>query len=63
MKRGFLSQKGIEGRRGVKEKSSNALNIEVVKDGVVPSVMGDSGNPTMEVELPTMVNETVVKEK
>ncbi|GJR65129.1 RNA-directed DNA polymerase, eukaryota [Tanacetum coccineum] len=81
MEHGFLSQKGIGGMRGVKEKSSNALNIEwrpcatapiahpsetsleVVKDGVVPSVTGDSGNPAMEVELPTVVDETVVKEK
>ncbi|GJY39319.1 pyruvate, phosphate dikinase, chloroplastic [Tanacetum coccineum] len=52
----------LDVRAAGSEKSSNALNIEVVKDGVVPSVMGDSGNPTMEVELPTMVNETVVKE-
>ncbi|GJZ27718.1 RNA-directed DNA polymerase, eukaryota, reverse transcriptase zinc-binding domain protein [Tanacetum coccineum] len=37
MERGFLSQKGSWGR-GVKEKVVSALNLEVVKDGVVPSV-------------------------
>ncbi|GJV99093.1 retrotransposon protein, putative, ty1-copia subclass [Tanacetum coccineum] len=38
-KRGFLSQKGSGVGRGVKEKQvSNASNLEVVKDGVVPSV-------------------------
>ncbi|GJY89750.1 putative reverse transcriptase domain-containing protein [Tanacetum coccineum] len=39
MKRGFLSQKGSGVGRGAKEKQvSNALNLEVVKDGVVPSI-------------------------
>ncbi|GJU58641.1 pyruvate, phosphate dikinase, chloroplastic [Tanacetum coccineum] len=63
MKRGFLIQKGSGGRRGVKEKRSNVSNIEVVKDGVVPSVTGDSGNAAMEVESPSVVEETVEKEK
>nr|GEV15261.1 hypothetical protein [Tanacetum cinerariifolium] len=38
MKRGFLSQKGSEGGRWVKEEDLNASNIEIVKDGSVPSV-------------------------
>ncbi|GJY58517.1 zinc finger, CCHC-type containing protein [Tanacetum coccineum] len=43
MERRFLSQKG-SGGRGVKEKNlNNALNKEVVKDGVVPSVTVASG--------------------
>ncbi|GJR10850.1 hypothetical protein Tco_0793502 [Tanacetum coccineum] len=33
------------------------------KDSVIPSVMSDSGNATIEVELPSVVDETVVKEK
>ncbi|GJS07368.1 hypothetical protein Tco_0364164 [Tanacetum coccineum] len=44
MKRGFLRQKGSRVGRGVKENSSNGLNLEVAKDGVVPSVNVDSGN-------------------
>ncbi|GKB17866.1 RNA-directed DNA polymerase, eukaryota, reverse transcriptase zinc-binding domain protein, partial [Tanacetum coccineum] len=47
-KRGFLSQKGSGVGRGVKEK-----NIEVVKDGVVPSVIVDSGNAVKEVVSPS----------
>ncbi|GJW19754.1 hypothetical protein Tco_0027190, partial [Tanacetum coccineum] len=39
MERGFLSQKGSRGERGVKEKDMHALNNESVKDGVVPSVI------------------------
>ncbi|GJS20883.1 zinc finger, CCHC-type containing protein [Tanacetum coccineum] len=35
---GFLSQKGSGGGRGVKEKNVNVSNIEVVKDGAIPSV-------------------------
>nr|GEW16222.1 hypothetical protein [Tanacetum cinerariifolium] len=62
MERGFLSQKGSGVRRGVKEKRSNVSNIEVVKDGVVPSVAGDFGNAAMEVELPSVVDENVAKE-
>nr|GEW94906.1 copia protein [Tanacetum cinerariifolium] len=58
----LLKSKYFE-RRGVKEKRSNVSNIEVVKDGVVPSVMGDSKNAAIEVELPYMVDETMVKEK
>ncbi|GJU17390.1 hypothetical protein Tco_1145356 [Tanacetum coccineum] len=57
-KRGFLSQKGSRGR-GVKEKSSNVSNIEVVKNGAVPSVMGDYRNAAKEVVLPSVVDETM----
>ncbi|GJV68906.1 retrotransposon protein, putative, ty1-copia subclass [Tanacetum coccineum] len=39
MERGFLSQEGSRGGRGIKEKNVNALNLEVVKDGAVPSVV------------------------
>ncbi|GJU09874.1 hypothetical protein Tco_1132270 [Tanacetum coccineum] len=63
MKHGFLIQKGSGGQRGVKEKRSNVSNIEVVKDGAVPSVTGDFGNAAMEVESPSVVEETVEKEK
>ncbi|GKC98095.1 pyruvate, phosphate dikinase, chloroplastic [Tanacetum coccineum] len=62
MKCRFLSQKGSGGGRGIKEKRSNVSNIEVVKDGVVPSVKGDSRNAAMEVESPLVVEETVEKE-
>nr|GEZ53816.1 hypothetical protein [Tanacetum cinerariifolium] len=48
--------------RGVKEKRSNVSNIKVVKDGVVQSITGDFGNAAMEVELPSIVDENVVKE-
>ncbi|GKA19726.1 hypothetical protein Tco_0699641 [Tanacetum coccineum] len=48
MERGFLSQKGSGVRRGVKENY-----IEVVKDGVVPSVIVDSGNAAKEVVSPS----------
>ncbi|GJZ92101.1 cytokinin dehydrogenase 3-like protein [Tanacetum coccineum] len=44
MERVFLSQKGSKVGRGLKEK-----NIEVVKDGVIPSVTVDSGNAAKEV--------------
>nr|GEW93418.1 hypothetical protein [Tanacetum cinerariifolium] len=50
------------GGRGVKEKSPNASNTEVVKDGVVPSVTVDSGNVAKEVVLPYVVDETVTNE-
>ncbi|GKA72280.1 reverse transcriptase domain, reverse transcriptase zinc-binding domain protein, partial [Tanacetum coccineum] len=36
------------GGRGVKEKRSNVSNIEVVTDGVAPSITGDFGNAAME---------------
>ncbi|GJU71052.1 hypothetical protein Tco_1262457 [Tanacetum coccineum] len=52
----------VEGNR-VKKKRLNVLNIEVVTDGVAPSIMGDSGNAAMEVELPYVVEETMEKEK
>nr|GEX12700.1 hypothetical protein [Tanacetum cinerariifolium] len=58
MERGFLSQKCSEGGRGVKEKSLNASIIEVGKDGVVPSVSGDSGNVAKEVVSLFGVDET-----
>ncbi|GJX07471.1 ribonuclease H-like domain-containing protein [Tanacetum coccineum] len=51
MKAGFLDLGG----GGGKMKNS--------KDSVIPSVMSDSGNATIEVELPSVVDETVVKEK
>ncbi|GKE25684.1 hypothetical protein Tco_1441068, partial [Tanacetum coccineum] len=35
----------------------------VVKDGVVPSVTVDSGNATKEVVSPSVVDETVAKDK
>ncbi|GJX69155.1 beta-caryophyllene synthase [Tanacetum coccineum] len=47
--------------RDVKEKSSKASNIEVVKDGVVPSV--DSRNIAKEVESPSVVDKTVEKDR
>ncbi|GJT95865.1 hypothetical protein Tco_1091383 [Tanacetum coccineum] len=40
----FLSQKGSEVGRGVKESITNASNLEGVKDGVVPSVTIAHGN-------------------
>ncbi|GJU70409.1 hypothetical protein Tco_1256668 [Tanacetum coccineum] len=63
MERGFLSQKGSGGGRGVKEKRSNVSNIEVVMESVVPSVTSDSRNAAMEVESPYVVEKTVEKEK
>ncbi|GJU81792.1 retrotransposon protein, putative, ty1-copia subclass [Tanacetum coccineum] len=59
----FLEPKRQLGGRGVKEKSLKASNIEVVKDGVVPSVSVNSGNAVKEVVSPSVVNETVAKEK
>ncbi|GJX51611.1 hypothetical protein Tco_0278456 [Tanacetum coccineum] len=44
MELGFLSQKGNGRGRGVKEKDTNDSNLEVVKDGVVPSVTVASGD-------------------
>ncbi|GKB11026.1 hypothetical protein Tco_0844949 [Tanacetum coccineum] len=48
MERGFLSQKGSKGRRGVKKKNGVAPSVEekneAVKDGVALSVMVASGN-------------------
>ncbi|GJX13694.1 hypothetical protein Tco_0205452 [Tanacetum coccineum] len=59
-----MVSKASSGRgRGVKEKRSDVSNIEVVKDGAVPFVTGDSGNAAMEVELPFMVDEIAVKDK
>ncbi|GKG57701.1 hypothetical protein Tco_0587299, partial [Tanacetum coccineum] len=49
--------------RGVKEKSANASNIEVVKDGVVPSASVDYKNAAEDVISPSMVDETAMKEK
>ncbi|GJT18802.1 hypothetical protein Tco_0877508 [Tanacetum coccineum] len=55
MERGFLSQKGSGGKRDVKEKSG--------VEPFAPSVTIASGNAKMKVELPIVVDETVVKEK
>ncbi|GJW13491.1 hypothetical protein Tco_0017624 [Tanacetum coccineum] len=55
MERSFLSQKGSGGKRDVKEKSG-------IKP-FAPSITVASGNAEMKVELPTVVDETVVKEK
>ncbi|GKE51252.1 hypothetical protein Tco_1486408 [Tanacetum coccineum] len=63
MKRGLLSQKGSGGGKCVKEKNMNASNIEVVKDGAVPSVTVDYGNVAKEVVSPSVVDETVSKDK
>nr|GEV40137.1 hypothetical protein [Tanacetum cinerariifolium] len=49
--------------RGVKEKSLKASNIEVVKDGTIPSISIDSGNVGKEVVSPSAVDETVTKER
>ncbi|GJT36517.1 putative reverse transcriptase domain-containing protein [Tanacetum coccineum] len=51
MEHGFLSQKGSEGG-GVKEKSLNASNIEVVMDDVVPSIIVEYGNASKEESTP-----------
>ncbi|GJV52050.1 retrotransposon protein, putative, ty1-copia subclass [Tanacetum coccineum] len=40
MEHGFLSQKGSGEGRGVNEKNVNASNLKVVRDGVIPSVVG-----------------------
>ncbi|GJY68778.1 ribonuclease H-like domain-containing protein, partial [Tanacetum coccineum] len=50
MERGFLSQKGSGRGRGVKEKDTNGLNLEVVKDSV---------DAAMKVVSPLVVEETV----
>ncbi|GKE62154.1 hypothetical protein Tco_1512521 [Tanacetum coccineum] len=48
MERDFLSQKGSGRGRGVKEKNTSGLNLEVVKDGGVPSFTVASGNTQVE---------------
>ncbi|GKC93413.1 cytokinin dehydrogenase 3-like protein [Tanacetum coccineum] len=61
MIRGFLSQKGSGGGRGVKEKNTNASNLEVVKDGVVPSVIvayGGGSYPPLPTDGTTLVGNT-----
>ncbi|GKA83940.1 hypothetical protein Tco_0805535 [Tanacetum coccineum] len=63
MKRGFLSQKESGSGRGVKEKDNVVSNIEVVKDGVVPYVTVDYGSGAKEVVSPSVVDETMTKEK
>ncbi|GJR38524.1 putative reverse transcriptase domain-containing protein [Tanacetum coccineum] len=63
MENGSLSQKGSGGGKGVKDKILKASNIEVVKDGVIPYVSVNSGNAVKEVVSPSMVDETVAKEK
>ncbi|GJS92247.1 putative reverse transcriptase domain-containing protein [Tanacetum coccineum] len=58
----FLPWWGVTWRqRGVKEKSPKASNIEVVKDGVVPSVSAYSGNVVKEVVSPFVIEKTVEK--
>ncbi|GJW57370.1 retrovirus-related pol polyprotein from transposon TNT 1-94 [Tanacetum coccineum] len=59
----LLEPKSSSGGRGVKEKNLSASNIEVVKDGAVSSVMGDSENAALEVVLPSVVDEDVSKEQ
>ncbi|GKB75172.1 hypothetical protein Tco_0936584 [Tanacetum coccineum] len=49
-----------ERRKGEEPKASN---IEVVKDGTVPSISADSGNAGKEVVSPSAVDETVTKER
>ncbi|GJV51617.1 hypothetical protein Tco_1447358 [Tanacetum coccineum] len=63
MEHGSLSQKGSGGGKGVTDKILKASNIEVVKDGVIPSVSVDFGNAVKEVVSPSVVDETVAKEK
>ncbi|GKF53403.1 hypothetical protein Tco_0160313, partial [Tanacetum coccineum] len=63
IKHGFLSQKGSRRGRGVKEKSSNDSNTEVVMDGPIPSATVESGNSIKEVVSTSVVEETVAKEK
>ncbi|GKA77120.1 hypothetical protein Tco_0783581 [Tanacetum coccineum] len=71
MEHGFLSQKGSGGGRGVKEKDANIANLEVAKDGVVPSVTVASGNTQVEnmgqmstgSSLPTVVDLMMEKDK
>nr|GEZ17749.1 hypothetical protein [Tanacetum cinerariifolium] len=50
------------GRRGLKVKSSNALNIEVGKNGASPSASVDSGNVAKKVVSPFGVDECVAME-
>ncbi|GKC67966.1 hypothetical protein Tco_1100564, partial [Tanacetum coccineum] len=66
MKHGFLSQKGNEGGRGVKEKHSSMADKE--RSGVEPSVTVVDATPPVsfvakEVVSPSVVDETVAKEK
>ncbi|GKE14273.1 hypothetical protein Tco_1421850, partial [Tanacetum coccineum] len=56
MERGLLSQKRNGGRRGVKEKNVNASNLEVVRDGVVPSVV----DMTVEMEKLSSLEDTTL---
>ncbi|GJX94603.1 hypothetical protein Tco_0349189, partial [Tanacetum coccineum] len=59
------------GGKGVKEKDANVANLEVVKDGVVPSVTVASGNTQVEnmgqvstgPSLPTVVDLMMEKDK
>ncbi|GJZ59329.1 hypothetical protein Tco_0615145 [Tanacetum coccineum] len=46
----------------IKPLSPDSFRMEVVKDGVVPSVTGDSRNAAMKVDTPSMVEKTVEKE-
>nr|GEV71427.1 hypothetical protein [Tanacetum cinerariifolium] len=66
IERGFLSQKGSGVGRGVNEKDANVTNLEVVKDGVVPSFTVASGNTQVVStgpSLPTVVDLMMEKDK
>ncbi|GJZ68485.1 hypothetical protein Tco_0631725 [Tanacetum coccineum] len=53
---------GVRGRGG-NDKILDASNRAGVKDGVIPSVTVDSGNATKESVSPSVVDETVAKDK
>ncbi|GJY04830.1 hypothetical protein Tco_0370770 [Tanacetum coccineum] len=59
----FSKPKREWGGRGIKEKNVNALNLEVVKDGVLPSVIVAFGNAQMENMGQFMVDKMVEMEK
>nr|GFB94697.1 hypothetical protein [Tanacetum cinerariifolium] len=56
MERGFLSQKGSGGGRGVKEKNVNVSNIEVVKEKDL-----NDEHVAMEVQSPLVDQTNAVK--
>ncbi|GKC77003.1 hypothetical protein Tco_1127777 [Tanacetum coccineum] len=56
MERGFLSQKGSRGGRGVKEKSANVSNIEVVKEKDI-----NDEHVAMKVKSPLVEHTNAVK--
>ncbi|GKF44318.1 cytokinin dehydrogenase 3-like protein, partial [Tanacetum coccineum] len=67
----FLESKREWGGKGIKEKDANVANLEVVKDGVIPSVIVASGNIKVEnmgqvstgPSLPTVVDLMMEKDK